>query len=302
MILVAGGTGTLGTEVVRLLTGRGQAVRVLARDPSRAARLPAGVETVAGDVRDRATVAAAVAGCATVISAVHGFAGSGRPSPESVDRDGNRALLRAAAAAGVEHLVLVSVLDAAPDHPMSLHRAKYAAEQDLKARGLAWTIIRPGAYLETWVGIVGAKLATGGPALVLGPGRNPIAFVSARDVAAVVDLAVGDPSLRGQVLELTGPERLSFTQLADRLVTASGRPGRVRHVPLPVLRALSVLARPVAPAFARQAQAAVVMNTTDMTARGPAIGDRFPAVPSTSLDKLLERVPPAGPRPSRRGP
>jgi uncharacterized protein YbjT (DUF2867 family) len=260
---------------------------VLTRDPARAGRLPDTVETVTGDLRDPATLATAVAGCATVISAVHGFAGPGRPSPESVDRDANRALIRAAAAAGAEHLVLVSVLDAAPDHPMSLHRAKHAAEQALKASGLAWTIVRPAAYLETWVGIVGAKLAAKGQAMVFGPGDNPIAFVSARDVAGVVDLAVRDPSLRGQVLEVAGPEQLSFTQLADRLVAASGRPGRVRHVPLPVLRAMSVLARPIAPVFARQAQAAVVMNTTDMTAHGPAVEERFPTVPSTTLDELL---------------
>ena len=148
MILVAGGTGTLGTQLVRLLTERGRPVRVLTRDPGRAAQLPGTVETITGDVRDPATVAAAVAGCTTVVSAVHGFAGPGRPSPESVDRDGNRALIQAAAAAGAEHVVLVSVLDAAPDHPMSLHRAKFAAEQALRTSGLAWTIVRPAAYLR----------------------------------------------------------------------------------------------------------------------------------------------------------
>src|SRR5512132_558679 len=109
---------------------------------------------------------------------------------------------------------------------MSLHRAKYAADQALWASGLAWTIIRPAAYLETWIAIIGAKLADGGQALVFGPGRNPVNFVSAHDVAAVVDLAVHDPSLRGQVLEVTGPENLTFTQLAERLVTASGQSGR----------------------------------------------------------------------------
>jgi uncharacterized protein YbjT (DUF2867 family) len=173
---------------------------------------------------------------------------------------------------------------------MLLHRAKHAAEQALRASGLAWTIVRPAPFLETWTGIIGAKIAGNGQALVFGPGTNPISFVSADDVAAVVDLAVRDPSLRGQVLEVAGPERLSFTQLADRLA-ATGRPGRVRHVPLPVLRALSVLARPVAPVVARQAQAAVVMNTTAMTADGAALRGRFPALPSTTLDELLERQP-----------
>jgi uncharacterized protein YbjT (DUF2867 family) len=287
MILVVGGTGTLGTRLVRRLSDRGQSVRVLTRDPARAAHLPGTVQLLAGDLRDPAAVAAAVRGCATVVSAAHGLVGPDKPSPEAIDRDANRALFRAAAAAGVRHLLLVSVQGASADHPMSLHRAKHAAEHALQASGVPWTIIRPTAYLETWIVIIGAKLAGNGQALVFGPGRNPINFVSADDVAAVVDLAVHDRSLRGQVLEVAGPENLSFTQLAERLVAASGTPGRIRHVPLPVLRAMSVLARPVAPAFARQAQTAVVMNTTDMTVNLATIRDRFPPIPATTLAELL---------------
>jgi uncharacterized protein YbjT (DUF2867 family) len=291
MILVAGGTGTLGTQVVRRLSDRGLPVRVLSRDPARAAQLPASVDILTGDLRDPGAAAAAVRGCATVVSAVHGFVGPGKPSPEAIDRDANRALIRAAAAAGVRHLVLVSVLGAAPDHPMSLHRAKHAAEQALQVSGLAWTIIRPAAYLETWTAIIGAKLASGGQALVFGPGRNPINFVSAHDVVAVVDLAVCDRSLRGQLLEVAGPENLTFTQLAERLILASGRPGRIRHIPLPLLRAMSVLARPLSSALARQAQAAVVMNTTDMAVDTSAIRDRLPTIPATTLDQVIRRRP-----------
>jgi uncharacterized protein YbjT (DUF2867 family) len=282
-------------------------VRVLTRDPARAAHLPDTVQTLTGDVRDPAAVADAVGGCDTVVSAVHGFVGPGRPSPEAIDRDANRGLIRAAVAAGVQHLVLVSVQDAAPDHPMSLHRAKHAAEQALQASGLAWTIIRPTAYVETWIAITGAKLTSNGQALVFGPGRNPINFVSAHDVAAVLDLAVCDRSLRGQLLEVGGPENLTFTQLAERLITASGRPGRIRHVPLTMLRALSLLARPVSPTFARQAQAAVVMNTTDMTLDTSTIRDRLPTIPATTLDEVISRQPTrevpgaGGEAPSRSG-
>jgi uncharacterized protein YbjT (DUF2867 family) len=289
MILVAGGTGTLGTEVVRLLSRRGLDVRVLTRDRSHAAHLPDTVHTVLGDLRDPQAVSVAVRGCAAVISAVHGFAGPGRPSPESIDRDANRRMIRAAAAANVEHFVLVSVLGAAPDHPMSLHRAKYAAEQALIASGLQWTIIRPAAYLETWIPIIGSKIADNGHALVLGPGRNPINFVAAHDVAALVDLAVHDRSLHGQILAATGPENLTVTQIADRLIADSGRPARIKPVPLPMLRAMSVLARPFSPVFARQAQAAVVMNTTDMTADLAAPRHRFPRIPLTTLNDVLTR-------------
>jgi uncharacterized protein YbjT (DUF2867 family) len=296
MILVAGGTGTLGTLVVRRLSERRlserrPALRVLTRDPARAAHLPETVQTLTGDLRDPAVVAEAVRGCDTVVSAVHGFVGPGKPSPEAIDRDANRILIQAAVAAGVQHLVLVSVLDAAPDHPMSLHRAKYAAEQALQGSGLSWTIIRPTAYLETWIAIVGGKIASNGQALVFGPGRNPINFVSAWDVAVAVDLAVRDESLRGQIVEVAGPENLTFTQLADRLITASGKPGRVRHIPLPMLRAMSLLARPLSPTFARQAQAAVLMNTTDMTVDPSGVRDRLPSVPATTLEEVIRRPP-----------
>jgi len=291
MILVAGGTGTLGTLVVQRLSERGLGVRVLTRDPARAAHLPDTVQTLTGDLQDPSAVAEAVRGCDTVVSAVHGFVGPGKPSPEAIDRDANRTLIRASVTAGVQHLVLVSVLDAAPDHPMSLHRAKYAAEQALQTSGLSWTVIRPTAYLETWIAIIGAKLASNSQALVFGPGRNPINFVSAADVAAAVDLGVHDQSLRGQVVEVAGPENLTFTQLADRLITASGKPGRIRHIPLPMLRAMSILARPLSPTFARQAQAAVVMNTTNMTVDVSAVRDRLPTIPATTLDQLIRRQP-----------
>ncbi|HJW59010.1 MAG TPA: SDR family oxidoreductase [Actinomycetota bacterium] len=299
MILVVGGTGTLDTQLVRLLVDQDQDVRVLTRDPTRAADLPDTVQTMTGDLRDPAAIAAAVRECATVVSAVHGFAGPGKPSPEAIDRDANRSLIQAAATADMEHVVLVSVLGAAPDHPMSLHRAKYTAEQALRTAGLPWTIIRPTAYLETWIAIIGAKLADNGEALVFGPGRNPINFVSAHDVAAVAALAVHDRSLQGQILEVVGPENLTFTQLAERLITASGQPGRTRHLPLPMLRAISVLARPLAPMFARQAQAAVVMNTTDMTVNLATIRDRFPTIPATTLDEVLRRQPPLQPSDAR---
>ena len=292
MILVAGGTGTLGTLVVRRLADRGLDVRVLTRDPTRASHLPDTVQILTGDLQEPAAVAEAVRGCDTVVSAVHGFVGPGKPSPEAIDRDANRALIHAAVAAGVHHLVLVSVLDAGPDHPMSLHRAKYAAEQALRTSGLSWTIIRPSAYLETWIAVIGGKLASNGQALVFGPGRNPINFVSAADVAAAVDLAVRDQSLRGRLIEMAGPENLTFTQLAERLIAVSGKPGRTRHIPLPMLRAMSVLARPVSPTFARQAQAAVVMNTTDMTADLTTVRDQLPTISATTLDELVRRQPP----------
>ncbi|MCW2939284.1 MAG: putative nucleoside diphosphate sugar epimerase [Actinomycetia bacterium] len=294
MILVAGGTGTLGRYLVPLLITCAHQVRVLTRDERRADHLRAGgAETVIGDVRDQAAVAQATRDCTTVVSAVHGFAGPGRASPASIDCDGNRTLIRGAADAGVARFVLVSVLGAAPDHPMTLHRMKYAAEQTLNGSGLDWTIIRPAAFLETWIELIGGRLADTGQAIVFGPGNNPVNFVSVRDVATVIERSLSGTVSYGQTIDVSGPENLTFNQIAERLVAAGGSPGRTKHIPLGLLRVMSVLARPVSPGFARQARAAVVMNTNDMTSgRHNTPGDP----PPTTLDDVLRGLvkPPAG--------
>ena len=81
MILIAGGTGTLGMQVVRLLTARGLEVRILARNPDRAERLRGDlVEIVSGDVQDAHAVESAVARAHTVISAIQGLGGMPQPA------------------------------------------------------------------------------------------------------------------------------------------------------------------------------------------------------------------------------
>lgn len=274
MIFLSGGTGTLGKKVLSLLLARGVGVRVLTRDAIRADELRGrGAEVIVGDIRDSATVEAAVTGCATVISAVHGFVGGRGGGPAAIDRDGNRSLIRAAVEANVDHVILMSTRGAAPDSLMSLHRMKYAAEVTLVASGLDWTIIRSVPFLETWVGVIGAHVVDHGKALVFGRGDNLINFVSVNDIATLIDQAVCDPALRGRIVDVTGPDNLTFTDIAQRLLDASGKPGRIAHIPLTVLRVMSVLAMPVAPALARKAQAAIVMTTTDMAINDRAVRD-----------------------------
>lgn len=257
MIAIAGGTGRLGSQLVRRLADRGLEVRVLTREPARArhlADLP--VEIMTADVRDLAAMWSTIEGVGTVVSAVHGFAGPGRVSPESVDRDGNANLIDAAAAVGAD-VILVSVVGAAADHPMELFRAKYAAEQHLRASGARWTIVRATAFVELWAEIMRKPI-------VFGRGENPINFVSVNDVAAAVEQAIIDPDLRGRVIEIGGPQNLTFNQLAALLQQTRGSSARVHHIPLSVLRAMA--------AFSRQARAAVAMDTIDMTFHVPSPG------------------------------
>jgi uncharacterized protein YbjT (DUF2867 family) len=120
----------------------------------------------------------------------------------------------------------------------------------LVASSARWTIVRATAFIELWDEIMTRPI-------VFGRGENPIHFVSVHDVAAAVERAVLDTSLRGQVIEVGGPRNLTFNQLAALLQQAHGRSETVRHVPRPVLR----LTAP----FSRQVRAALAMDTIDMT-------------------------------------
>ncbi|MGH2867248.1 MAG: SDR family oxidoreductase [Solirubrobacteraceae bacterium] len=274
MIAVAGGTGRLGTRLVRRLTDRGLPVRVLTRDPSRAQHLAGAAEIVTCDVRDRASLPAALHSVATVVSAVHGFAGPGRVSPKSVDQQGNANLIDAAAEIGAD-VVLMSVVGASAEHSMELFRAKHAAEEHLRASGVGWTIVRATAFVELWAEIMTKPI-------VFGRGENPINFVSVDDVAAVLERAVMDAELRGRVIEVGGPQNLTFNELAGLLGDVRGRPAKVRHVPRRLLRA-------IAP-FARQPRAALAMDTIDMTFDAPAAAHASARLPMTDIKAALTRA------------
>ena len=265
-------------------------MRVLTRDPARAQHLAGpGIEVACGDVRDPASIAGALRGAGVVISAVHGFAGPGRVSPATVDRAGNARLIDAAARTGAA-FILVSVVGAAPDHPIGLFRAKHAAEHALRASGIPWTIVRATAFMETWGTIMGQPLQASGKILVFGRGDNPVNFVSATDVAALVSHAVATPGLRGHVLELGGPGNLPFNQVAALVREAAGRPAAVRHIPRPALHAMAVATAKVKPALARQARAALAMDTIDMTFDPSPTRRAFPDLPNTDMPTALKEL------------
>jgi uncharacterized protein YbjT (DUF2867 family) len=265
-------------------------VRVLTRDRSRAAHLiDSGVQIVEGDVTDMAAVRRAVEGTQSVVSAIQGFAGTRNGSPATIDRDGNRNLVRAAREAGVEHLVLVSVEGASPDHPLELMRMKHAAEQELMASGLAWTILRPAAFMETWCQVLGGPLLEKGRTQVFGRGLNPINWVSVSDVARFAELAIVDPATRGQTIEVGGPENMTMTEFVELFRSELALDGRVGHVPLTAMRIGAFVMRPVNPGLARQIQAGIVMDTRRQVFDAAESRRRYPSIPLTTLTDVVRR-------------
>lgn len=246
------------------------------------------VEVVAGDLRDPASLERAVAGVSTVISTVTGFA-PGEPGPRAIDDEGNRALIRAARAAGAEHFVLVSIAGANATHQLEIHRAKHQAEDALRRSGLAWTIVRPTVLMETWAMVIGEPIRKGGRARVFGRGDNPVNFVSADDVAGFVARAVLDLALRGAIIEVGGPENLTLNQVVSLCQEASARTGPVAHVPLPLLRLASVVVPRFKPDIGRLIEAAVDMDTSDLSFDAGELQRRFPDTRLTRFAEVARR-------------
>ncbi|MDQ4501359.1 NAD(P)H-binding protein [Sinomonas sp. ASV322] len=297
MILVVGGTGRLGSRLVAGLGYDGKHVRIMARGanhpfPGKAGH---GVELLRGSLASRADCEHAVEGCRQVVFAASGFGLKRGGTPRSVDRGGARRLVDAAAAAGVEHIVMMSMHGAAPDAPLEILRAKHAAEESVKASGLAWTAIRMGLNLDQFLASMSEPLETKGRVLVFGSGRAPVTFTSTADASSAVRRALADPALRGKTIEW-GSETHTLGTLADAILANAGH-GSILQIPVVALRVMAAVSRPFSPFTARMAAAALWMESGSAAFDPAPKRAEFPDIPVAGLRQSLP--PLAGSRGTR---
>lgn len=243
MILVAGGTGFLGRAIVAALRNDGHPVRVLARNISvNPWEMDRGVTLVAGDVRDPATLGPALAGCDTLVVAVQ-FPGHPVEVPgkgltyDEFDRKGTENLVTAAKQAGVTRLVYMSGVGAGQGKTEEWFVAKDRAEAAVRGSGIAYTIVRP-----SWV--YGPhdrslnRFALFARALQFvplpGPGTAKVQPVHVDDVGTVVALALATPAAADRVVEVGGPQLLSFRQIVRVMLEVMGK----RRLVLPTPKAI----------------------------------------------------------------
>ncbi len=266
MILVAGGTGTLGSKVVQRLTAAGLPVRVLTRQHGWTPEGASGtIDVVKGDVQDTSVVAGAVEGASVVVSCIQGFAGRDAAGTEAIDHHANALLIDAAGKAGVQHFLLVSIVGAAPESPVPLFRAKHQAEQALRASNIPFTIVRATAFMETWLTLIGDPLVHRGRTRIFGKGANPINFVAADDVAATIEHAVRNRAPSGETLVVAGPENLTFTEFVQTIQRTTGHEGKIGHTPRPMMRLVSTVLGFIKPVIAGQIRTSIAMDADDMT-------------------------------------
>lgn len=277
MILIVGASGHLGSLIVERLLGEGKSLRLMSRRPEKLARWrEQGAEIVQGDLRDPGSLAAACQGVTQVVTTAH--AGEGLPgnTPSEVDLLGNRALIEAAKRAGVEHFVFTSTHSARPESPVDVFRFKYRSEQQLRASGMAYTILRPTHLMDTWVALLGKPILTQQAVTLYGRGENPLCLVAAVDVAAFTGMVLNEPAAGNQTITIGGSERHTMRQVVACFERLLDHPIRVRAIPRPMLRLVALGTRPFNPVLSRQAMMAWLVDTRDQTVEMAETLQRYP--------------------------
>lgn len=210
-ILVTGGTGRLGRELLPRLVAAGHEVRALVRRPD--AVLPAGVEAVRGDLSAPPLPARALEGVAHV---VHLASGSSGGDIEGIDLGGTRALIEAARAEGRPHLLYLSIVGIEL-MPFPLYQAKVQIEAMLAASGLPWTSLRTPQFHELIWDVFDQPPPT--PFLASGMQYQP---VGCADVADFVVRLLAQPPANA-VVTMGGPEIFEASELASIFAGVMGR-------------------------------------------------------------------------------
>lgn len=212
-VLVVGSTGLLGGEIVKELRAKGDSVRALTRhgsDPSRTALIEqVGAERAIGDLKHPDSLLAACQGVNTVISTATAIMSrTDGDSIESVDSRGQLELVAAAERAGVRQFIFVSFLPT--DLDFAFQRAKRAVEKRLQQSSMSFTIVRAAVFSEIWLNPMLGFDPMHGRARIFGEGTRPCSWISLFDVARFVVAAADGGPFANKVVDLGGPDALSY--------------------------------------------------------------------------------------------
>ena len=269
-VTVTGSTGTIGSELVRLLSAAGVGTRALHRDVRKTRALP-NVTWVRADLDDARRLRVALDGTDRL------FLLTGNEPDFARTQIG---VVRAAEELGVKHIVKLSALGASDHSTSTIAREHWAVEQALLSTRLQWTILRPHAFMQNWLGDVAESVRAEGVVYApIGEGRVP--FIDTRDIAAVAaEVLLHVEAHVGKKYVLTGGEAVGYADLAAALSEATGR--TITYRPITLEEARARLAERGVAAAAIDAMLAIAAY---QRAGGPT------ATISPSVERLLGRRP-----------
>ncbi len=293
MVTVIGGSGFIGRQVVQDLAQAGIRVRVGCRDPEAALDLkPMGdvgqVTPIQMNIRDDASVQAAVRGADAVVNLVGILAEGGKQRFKTVQAEGAGRVARAAAAAGAASFVQISAIGASETSRAAYARSKAMGEASVREAFPDAVVLRPSIVFgprDSFFNMF-AEMAQLSPFLpLIGGGETKFQPVYVGDVAAAVMAALTNPETRGKSYELGGPAAYSFKQLLQMMLKETGQKVRLLSIPFPVAALMGALTGwlPGAPLTRDQ----VEMLKTDNVVSSGSEGLRELGVAPTAIQAIL---------------
>lgn len=228
MILVIGGTGKVGGELVKQIAQAGIKAKVLVRSAQKAESIhKLGLETAEGDISKIATIEAALQGVDSLFLLT---------TANLNMADLEIAIMDAAKKAGVKKIVLLSAMGVSVQSPLTLGQQHAKSEEHLKTLGLAFTILQPHAFMQN---ILNSAASIKQGAIYSNFKDGQIAMVDARDIAAVALAALTQPGHEGKTYVVTGGETFSYPQLAEKISTLTGK--KVNYVDIPSTKVVEAM-------------------------------------------------------------
>src|SRR6266581_4782697 len=281
-ILVIGATGTVGAPVARQLRDDGYHVRLLVRDPQRAAaQLGSGFEYIQGSVEDEEVVKQALSGCTEAHLSLQ--AGS---SPEDIQRVEYLGAMRVVELAAKQHLTRLTYVSgmfvgAEASSAVLDDQAKKGVEQALQQSGISFTIFRPTYFMDNL-----PKHLQGKRAMVLGKQPYPLHLVAASDFGRMVSRAFQEPLAANKTFSIQGPEALTLEEALRLYCSLLSPEAKVTTIPLWLMNVLDTLF--LGKQMRRTLQMMRVLQHTGELGN-PSEANRILGAPTTTLRAWCER-------------
>lgn len=254
LVTVFGGSGFIGTQVVRALAKQGLRVRVAVRQPHIAYNMRlmgdvGQVDVVQANVRNEASVRRALEGASAAINLVGVLYETGRQKFDAIQTEGARIVAAMARDMGVPRLIHMSALGADAASEARYARSKAEGEAAVRAAFPQATIFRPSIVFGQGDGFFNkfGEMAVMSPVLpLIGGGETRFQPVFVGDVAQAFARAVVDPSAAGQTYELGGPGVFSFRELLELVLRETERRRGLVPLPFPIAELIGKLCEPIA--------------------------------------------------------
>jgi uncharacterized protein YbjT (DUF2867 family) len=253
VILLTGATGVVGGELLPPLLADGHEVRTLVRDPRKLGEHRVDVQITLGDLRDPLSIRHAMRGVDTVIHLAATIRDQPGGTIEEINGLATIRLLRSAERAGAKRFLFFSAMGATGFQRTRFFRTKALAEHAVRDSPLRTTVFAPSIIYrpgDPWITLL-QRLSILPAVPVSGEGDALYQPIWARDVAHCVASSLngsGSAQEPGERYELAGPEVLSYDDIVEQVLDATGRTRPLVHVPIPLvrsgLRALELLAGP----------------------------------------------------------